>query len=147
MNAERIKEVADKLEQCADSVKTNADLFIATMLEITLELYKGGDESLKDMLNDPDIEEAKDILRIFKAINKASKSAVVLAEMATTEGFNEIMGLVDDLEKELKEENNNEQSVSDSSNNRQGKTLLLQHLPAARRHEREEKVQRDPADP
>lgn len=109
MNAERIKEVADKLEQCADSVKTNADLFIATMLEITLELYKGGDESLKDMLNDPDIEEAKDILRIFKAINKASKSAVVvLAGMATTEGFNEIMGLVDDLEKELKEENNNE---------------------------------------
>ena len=108
MNAERIKEFADKLEQCADSVKTNADLFIATMLEITLELYKGGDESLKDMLNDPDIEEAKDILRIFKAINKASKSAVVLAGMATTEGFNEIMGLVDDLEKELKEENNNE---------------------------------------
>lgn len=108
MNAERIKEVADKLEQCADSVKTNADLFIATLLEITLELYKGGDESLKDMLNDPDIEEAKDILRIFKAINKASKSAVVLAGMATTEGFNEIMELVDELEKELKEENNNE---------------------------------------
>lgn len=108
MNAEGIKEVADKLEQCADSVKTNADLFITTMLEITLELYKGGDESLKDMLNDPDIEEAKDILRIFKAINKASKSAVVLAGMATTEGFNEIMELVDDLEKKLKEENNNE---------------------------------------
>lgn len=105
MNAERIKEVADKLEQCADSVKTNADLFIATMLEITLELYKGGDEY---MLNDPDIEEAKDILRIFKAINKASKSAVVLAGMATAEGFNEMMELVDDLEKELKEENNNE---------------------------------------
>ena len=32
MNAEGIKEVADKLEQCADSVKTNADLFITTML-------------------------------------------------------------------------------------------------------------------
>ena len=78
------------------------------MLEITLELYKGGDESLKDRLNDPDIEEAKDILRIFKAINKASKSAVVLAGMATTEGFNEIMELVDDLEKALKEENNND---------------------------------------
>ena len=111
MNAEKIKEVADKLEQCADSVKTNADLFIATMLEITLELYKGGDGSLKDMLNDPDIEEAeeaKDILRIFKAINKASKSSVVLAGVATTEGFNEIMGLVDDLEKDHKEENNNE---------------------------------------
>lgn len=108
MNAEKIKEVADKLEHCADGVKTNADTFIATMLEITLELYKGGDESLKDMLNDPDIEEAKDIIRIFKAINKASKSAVVLAGMATTEGFNEIMELADDLEKELKEENNNE---------------------------------------
>lgn len=108
MNAEKIKEVADKLEHCADGVKTNADTFIATMLEITLELYKGGDESLKDMLNDPDTEEAKDIIRIFKAINKASKSAVVLAGMATTEGFDEIMELVDDLEKELKEENNNE---------------------------------------
>lgn len=108
MNAKKIKEVADKLEHCADGVKKNADTFIATMLEITLELYKGGDESLKDMLNDPDIGEAKDIIRIFKAINKASKSAVVLANMATTEGFNEIMELVDDLEKELKEENNNE---------------------------------------
>lgn len=108
MNAEKIKEVADKLEHCADGVKTNAETFITTMLEITLELYKGGDESLKDMLNDPDIEEAKDIIRIFKAINKASKSAVVLAGMATTDGFNEIMELVDDLEKKLKEENNNE---------------------------------------
>ena len=108
MNAERIKEVADKLEQCADSVKTNADLFIATMLEITLELYKDSDGSLKGMLNKLDIEEAKDIIRIFKAIDKASKSAVVLTGIATTGGFNEIMKLVDDLEKELKEENNNE---------------------------------------
>lgn len=108
MKAEKIKEVADKLEQCADGVKTSANTFIAAILEITLELYKDGDESLKDMLNNPDIEEAKDIIRIFKAIDKASKSAVVLAGMATTEGFNEIMELVDDLEKELKEENNNE---------------------------------------
>jgi hypothetical protein len=108
MNAEKIKEVADKLERCADGVKTSANTFIAAILEITLELYKDGDESLKDMLNNPDIEEAKDIIRIFKAIDKASKSAVVLAGMATTEGFNEIMELVDDLEKELKEENNNE---------------------------------------
>ena len=118
MNAEKIKEVADKLERCADGVKTNAETFIPTMLEITLELYKGGDESLKDMLNDPDIEEAKDIIRIFKAINKASKSAVVLAGMATTEGFNEFMELVDDLEKKLKEENNNGSNNQQTGNHR-----------------------------
>lgn len=99
MNAEKIKEIADEMEQYAEAIRANLKDFSVSILEAGFLIY---------VVDDTVYAEAKNVLRIFKAIKKTVDACGPIASIGNTEDFNEMMELVDDLEKELKEENNNE---------------------------------------
>lgn len=98
MDSEKIKEIADNMEQYAEHINTNAKAFTVSLLEITIELCKESDVTLTEMLDD----------KIFKAIDKAVNAIKSISYISKNDGFEEMMKLVDDLEKALKEENNND---------------------------------------
>ena len=108
MNAERIKEIADEMEQYVEAIRTNVNDFSVSILKVAFELYAAGDVSITEMNDDTVYDSAKDVLRIFKAIYKLVDVCKPITWIEKTEDFDELMELVDDLEKELKEENNNE---------------------------------------
>ena len=108
MDSEKIKEIADNMEQYAEHINTNAKAFTVSLLEITIELCKESNATLTEMLDDKLYDEAKDAIRIFKAINKAVNASKSISYISKNDGFEEMMKLVDDLEKSLKEENNND---------------------------------------
>lgn len=108
MNAERIKELADEMEQCVEAIRTNVKDFSVSILKVAFEIYAAGDVSITEMDDDTVYDSAKDVLRIFKAIYKLVDACKPIAYIEKTEDFDELMELVNDLEKDHKEENNNE---------------------------------------
>ena len=108
MNAEKIKEIADEMEQYAEAIRANLKNFSVSMLDTGFLIYAVSDASAAERIDDTVYAEAKNVLRIFKAIKKTVDACGLIASIGNTEDFNEMMELVDDLEKELKEENNNE---------------------------------------